>query len=97
MTHIMRDRTRWISAVLLVVAAGTGCAADAAVTASDEAELTRPRAPAADDAADDAAHAIRFAPCVEDPELECGELSVPLDHGRPRGERIVRSAVTSTT
>jgi pimeloyl-ACP methyl ester carboxylesterase len=96
MTHIMRDRTRWLSVVPLLVAAGTGCAADATATTPDEVELARPGAPAADDAADDAAHAahaIRFAPCVEDPELECGELSVPLDHGRPRGERISLAVV----
>jgi hypothetical protein len=29
-----------------------------------------------------------FLPCTEDPELECAQLSVPLDYERPRGQRI---------
>jgi pimeloyl-ACP methyl ester carboxylesterase len=29
-----------------------------------------------------------FAPCTEDPELECGQLSVPLDYEDPHRQRI---------
>lgn len=29
--------------------------------------------------------AISFAPCADSPELECGQLQVPLDHNNPAG------------
>lgn len=31
---------------------------------------------------------ISFTPCPEDPELRCGALQVPLDHGRPHGAKL---------
>ncbi|MFD4669815.1 alpha/beta fold hydrolase [Lentzea sp. NPDC058450] len=34
------------------------------------------------------ARAIAWAACPDDPEGECGTLSVPLDWAKPRGERI---------
>ncbi len=41
---------------------------------------------------------LSFSPCAEAPELECGQLSVPVDYARPRGARIelatVRAAAT---
>lgn len=32
--------------------------------------------------------AASFAPCEEDPELECGTLAVPVDYARPRGAQL---------
>jgi pimeloyl-ACP methyl ester carboxylesterase len=34
------------------------------------------------------ARSIAWAPCQDEPEGECGTLSVPLDWGRPNGRRI---------
>ncbi|MET9626511.1 alpha/beta hydrolase [Lentzea sp. NPDC006480] len=34
------------------------------------------------------AQSIAWAPCAENPEGECGTLTVPLDWSRPRGQRI---------
>src|SRR5688500_1100523 len=34
------------------------------------------------------APAIAWAPCADDPEGECGTLSVPLDWAKPWGQRI---------
>ncbi|NKE62502.1 alpha/beta hydrolase [Lentzea sp. PSKA42] len=34
------------------------------------------------------AQSIAWAPCPDDPEGECGTLSVPLDWNKPRGQRI---------
>jgi pimeloyl-ACP methyl ester carboxylesterase len=41
---------------------------------------------------------LSFSPCEDAPELECGQLSVPVDYARPRGARLelatVRAAAT---
>lgn len=36
---------------------------------------------------------LMFSPCPEDPALECGQLSVPVDYARPRGARIELATV----
>lgn len=42
---------------------------------------------------------IKFAPCAENPELECGTLTVPVDYREPRGEKVdlavIRAKATS--
>jgi pimeloyl-ACP methyl ester carboxylesterase len=42
---------------------------------------------------------IKFAPCAEDPTLECGTLNVPVDYGKPHGETVgiavIRAKVTN--
>jgi len=46
--------------------------------------------------AEDAAlvdHTLAFSPCVEDPTLECGQLSVPLAYTNPRGPQISLATV----
>jgi pimeloyl-ACP methyl ester carboxylesterase len=72
----------------------------AEATASDEFALRGEEATLApqDDAALGVAEASRaarvaFSPCAEDPELECGQLSVPVDYRRPRGERVALAVV----
>lgn len=43
--------------------------------------------------------AIRFAPCAEDPSLECGNLTLPVDYDKPFGEKfhmaVVRARATN--
>jgi pimeloyl-ACP methyl ester carboxylesterase len=39
------------------------------------------------------ARRIAFEPCVDDPELECGELSVPIDYSDPRGDQVALAVV----
>lgn len=36
---------------------------------------------------------LTFAPCAEDPAVECGQLSVPVDYARPRGPRLQLATV----
>ncbi|MEZ4364404.1 MAG: alpha/beta hydrolase [Kofleriaceae bacterium] len=36
---------------------------------------------------------IAFAPCEEDPELECGSLRVPVSYAQPRGEQLALAVV----
>lgn len=36
---------------------------------------------------------ISFAPCAEDPELQCGALAVPIDYARPHGPRVTLAAI----
>lgn len=31
---------------------------------------------------------LQFAPCPEDPTLECGTLTVPVDYRKPQGEKV---------
>ena len=102
----MGQNAPWISAVSLAVIAASGCFVDdrdtTACAAGAHAEAAASSEPLAipEDASIVARRAV-FAPCAEDAELECGQLSVPLDHANPRGEHIslatVRApALTST-
>jgi len=42
---------------------------------------------------------IQFAPCAENPQLECGTLNVPVDYHNPRGETfgmaVIRAKATN--
>lgn len=70
-----------------------------AVTAACSGEPTPPTAAAAEPAiADPAApeaiaRRTTFSPCAEDPELECGQLAVPVDYAHPRGPTLTLATV----
>jgi pimeloyl-ACP methyl ester carboxylesterase len=77
----------WTRAAL-VAAAAAGCSAEpppAAATTTADAT-----APAELDAI---ARRATFAPCAEDPELECGQLDVPVDYADPHGPRVPLATV----
>jgi hypothetical protein len=44
---------------------------------------------------------IAFAPCAENPALDCGTLTVPVDYRRPHGDTVdialIRARATSPT
>lgn len=99
--HVARRLARWSPAVLWAALLAPGCATDDRAAAGAPASAAAPSpAPAAisdltsrtDDAADPAL-ALGFAPCAGDPELECGQLSVPVDYAHPRGERLALATV----
>lgn len=72
----------------------TALLAAACTPASDERdEVGGALAPAITDAAATAAteegiQRISFAPCAEDPELQCGAVTVPVDYERARGPKL---------
>ncbi len=111
MSGLLRG-TRWLALLLLAAAGCAPDAADstpssepapspAAAEAAAKEATAQARVDAealiVDEAVRHGAHA-RFTPCADDPELECGTLSVPVDYARPRGARIelatVRAAAT---
>ena len=89
--HVTRRLTRWLPAALFAALCSTGCSIDDRGAAAAEAAIPGQTA-TADDAVDPARR-LGFAPCAVDPELECGQLSVPVDHAHPRGERLELATV----
>jgi pimeloyl-ACP methyl ester carboxylesterase len=53
----------------------------------------QPIEPADSAAASERWRALHWAPCTEDPALECGQLSVPMNYQHPQGERIVLATI----
>jgi len=98
----IHQRTRWISAISLAALAGTGCSTDdrdagvaeAAGVAAAQGGPARDSEPAAvpEDSRVQARRLV-FAPCAEDPELECAPLSVPVDYANPHGTQIALATV----
>jgi pimeloyl-ACP methyl ester carboxylesterase len=96
--------SRWITLAVLPIAAAMGCTPETGEIADDDAAALAPIEP--EDAAALAGvnetigltRRATFSPCTEDAELECGQLEVPLDYTRPRGEKVtlatVRAAAT---
>jgi pimeloyl-ACP methyl ester carboxylesterase len=95
--------TRWMCAVLLSAVAGTACSPDdrdaTGAQASPQVVANESPAAAADTIeaevapADDLVRQAVFAPCADDAELECGQLSVPVDYAHPRGPQITLATV----
>jgi len=87
-----------ICPAMLIVALGAGCTDASGAATSDATAVTplEPLATAELSAVDDLpalARRLTFSPCAEDPELECGELPVPVDYAEPQGPQIVLATV----
>ncbi len=92
--HFMNHAVRWASVIALSAAAG--CAPESPETTDSPAvgATTTDAVPSSDLADPDAvARRAAFTPCNEDPELECGQLSVPLDYAHPHGDQITLATV----
>ena len=96
----MRSRdsaTRWMSLALLSAAAG--CTPDAgspAPAAPGEATASAELATAEPATVNDPTSLARraaFTPCPDDPELECGQLTVPVDYANPRGPQVTLATI----
>lgn len=98
---LTRRLTHWFPAVLLAALFTPGCSTNdqgpamvqAADTAPSGAQAAVPGDTSTTDDAVDPASRLGFAPCAADPELECGQLSVPVDYAHPRGARLALATV----
>jgi len=82
--------------LLAGLAAGCSDAGSAAAPDATAATLLDPPATIEVAEADDLsalARRITFSPCADDPELECGELAVPVDYADPHGPQIALTTV----
>jgi pimeloyl-ACP methyl ester carboxylesterase len=73
----MPIRVLTISSLAVALAAAAACIPEPDLAAEDSAERRS---------------TLAWAPCQEDPELECASLVVPLDHDQPRGETLTLAA-----
>ena len=106
MSSLVRN-SRWIPLLLVSSAAACVPQASDAPSAAAEAAPVAPVASAIESLAEVRADAealvideavrhgrgLTFAPCADDPELECGQLQVPVDYARPRGQRLQLATV----
>ena len=100
--RLRKETVCWSFAALAFATVGAGCTAElpsgepgepGALASIDNArgsELGAPAEPSIDPAS---SRRAVFAPCAEDPELECGQLMVPVDHAHPRGPRLALATV----
>src|SRR5690349_6259805 len=89
--HVARRRY-WVSVAVLSIAAGGCFPDDHDAAASPPSSAGRQGAVSQDGAVEagaaSLARRIAFSPCAEDPQLECGQLSVPVDYEDPQGPQI---------
>lgn len=97
-----------ITLVLTVIVGATGASADAAAAAGqtvpaaaqaqDSPENQLSSSESGDIAESFSPAGIVFAPCPENPQLECGTLNLPVDYRNPRGETfgmaVIRAKAT---
>lgn len=87
-----------ICPAMLIAALGAGCTEATSAVAPDATAVTvlEPLPTIEPAAADEVSAPVRrltFAPCADAPELECGELPVPVDYADPHGPQIVLATV----
>jgi pimeloyl-ACP methyl ester carboxylesterase len=90
---------RHIGIGVVILSAIGACDAEQRDSSIESAIATAPTRPALVESASPEADAaslarrIAFEPCAEDPELECGQLAVPIDYSDPRGDQISLAVV----
>jgi pimeloyl-ACP methyl ester carboxylesterase len=89
---------RRVAISLLLMAGMTICGGEIVIQAQDRPESQASVTNPGDLPASFHAGGLKFLPCLEDPGLECGRLTLPIDYSRPSGEKfnlaVIRAKAT---